>query len=412
MSIVKPTTLGIIACPGAEQFSAEVIRNLKRQYVKKYHRLASKLSEKYDMPTEEIWKTMNLTEDLHRIAGDPRRRPVDRYRPPQFKLPVRFTRFANGEFKSELLSSVKGMSVFIIQDVENHYPLSFYNSDEKVSLSVNDHMIMLFTTIDAALEAGAESVTLVLPTYPYSRQHKKKGREALTARWFGQMCEYSGASRIITVDIHSKEIENSFNKLILENLHGSYQILRKLKEIVDLNDPDLVVVSPDTGAVDRNKFYAGNLQKPLALLYKERDYSKVSRDASSSNITNIRLLGDVSGKTVFMADDMLGTGGTLIKAMRELKRLGAKQIIAATSLPMFTGNAVEAFEAAYREGLFYRIIGTNAVYHEDNLLKREWYVTADITDLHARIISRLHHGRSLSPLLENSRIIQKLLQKD
>lgn len=181
--------------------------------------------------------------------------------------------------------------------------------------------------------SGAESVTLVLPTYPYSRQHKKRGREALTARWFGQMCEHSGASRIITVDIHSKEIENTFNKLILENLHGSYQIIRALKDLVDLNDPDLVVVSPDTGAVDRNKFYAGNLKKPLALLYKERDYSRVSRDASSSNITNIRLLGDVKGKIVFMADDMLGTGGTLMKAMRELKRLGARQIIAAASLP-------------------------------------------------------------------------------
>ncbi|WP_026294880.1 ribose-phosphate pyrophosphokinase [Sediminispirochaeta bajacaliforniensis] len=412
MSIIKPASLGIIACPGAEQFTSDVIRHLKRQYVKKYHKLASDLSAKYSMTTEEVWKRMNLIEDLHRLEDDPRKRPVDRFRPPEFRLPVRFTRFANGEFKSELLSSVKGMSVFIIQDVENHYPLSFYNSEELVRLSVNDHVMMLFTTIDAALEAGAESVTLVLPTYPYSRQHKKRGREALTARWFGQMCEHSGASRIITVDIHSKEIENTFNKLILENLHGSYQIIRALKDLVDLSDPDLVVVSPDTGAVDRNKFYAGNLKKPLALLYKERDYSRVSRDASSSNITNIRLLGDVTGKIVFMADDMLGTGGTLMKAMRELKRLGARQIIAAASLPFFTGDAVDHFDQAYKEGIFYRIIGTNAVYHDAMLLDREWYISADITDLHARIISRLHHGRSLSPLLENSRIIQKLLRKE
>lgn len=412
MSIVKPASLGIIACPGAEHFTGEVIKHLKRQYVKKYNKLASDLSAKYGMSVEDVWKMMNLTEDMHLLAEDPNRRPANRYRPPNFKLPVRFTRFANGEFKAELLSSVKGMNVFIIQDVENHYPLSFYNSREKVSLSVNDHVVMLFTTIDAALEAGAESVTLVLPTYPYSRQHKKKGREALTARWFGQMCESSGANRIITVDIHSKEIENSFSRLILENLHGSYQIIRSLKDAVDLNDPDLVVVSPDTGAVDRNKFYAGNLKKPLALLYKERDYSRVSHDASSSNITHMHLLGDVKDKIVFMADDMLGTGGTLIKAMRELKELGARKIIAAASLPFFTGRAIEDFDAAYREGLFYRIIGTNAVYHEADLLEKEWYISTDITDLHARIISRLHHGRSLSPLLENSRIIQKLLRRE
>ncbi len=412
MSIVKPATLGIIACPGAEKFTGDVLRHLRRQYIKKYNKLASDLSSKYEMSVEEVWKMMNLTEDLHLLAEDPKRRPVDRYRPPKFKLPVRFTRFANGEFKAELLSSVKGMNVFIIQDVENHYPLGFYNLKDKVSLSVNDHVVMLFTTIDAALEAGAESVTLVLPTYPYSRQHKKKGREALTARWFGQMCEKSGANRIITVDIHSKEIENSFSKLILENLHGSYQIIRKLKEVVDLSDPDLVVVSPDTGAVDRNKFYAGNLKKPLALLYKERDYSRVSQDAANSNITNMHLLGDVQDKIVFMADDMLGTGGTLIKAMQELKKLGARKIIAAASLPFFTGTAIEDFDKAYQDGLFYRIIGTNAVYHEGDLLDKEWYVSADITDLHARIISRLHHGRSLSPLLENSRIIQKLLRRE
>jgi ribose-phosphate pyrophosphokinase len=220
-----------------------------------------------------------------------------------------------------------------------------------------------------------------------------------------------GADRIITLDIHSKEIENSFHKLILENLHGSYQVLLKLKELVDFNDPDLVVVSPDTGAVDRNKFYAGNLQKPLAMLYKERDYSRVSQNADTSNITNIRLLGDVNNKIVFMADDMLGTGGTLIQAMKALKSYGARKIICSISLPMFSGDAVRYFDDAYRDGLFEYIIATNSIYHDSELLEREWYKSAPVSDLIARSISRLHHDRSLSPLLDNSRMIQKLLNK-
>ena len=411
MSLTKPVKLGIISCPGTEKISSEVTRHLKKQYTKKYNRLAVHISRKYNMQVEDVWRMMYFNEDLHsvRLNGNS---DFTKYQPPHFKLPVTFTRFANGEFKAEINSSVKGMNIFIIQDVENHYPISFNGDDDKYILSVNDHIFLLFVTMDAARHAGASSITLVLPTYPYSRQHKKKGREALTASRFGQMCEFMGANRIITIDIHSKEIENSFKNLILENLHGSYQVLLKLKNLVDFEDPDLVVVSPDTGAVDRNKFFAGNLQKPLAMLYKERDYSKVSQNADHTNITNIRLLGDVKGKTVFMADDMLGTGGTLIMAMRALKDFGAKKIICSISLPMFSGDAITYFDKAYKEGLFEYIIGTTAVYHDEDLLGREWYVSAPVSDLIARSISRLYHERSLSPLLDNSRMIQKLLKKN
>jgi ribose-phosphate pyrophosphokinase len=175
-----------------------------------------------------------------------------------------------------------------------------------------------------------------------------------------------------------------------------------------LND-DFVVVSPDTGAVDRNKFFASALKKPLALLYKERDYSKTSEDASKSNISQIRLLGSVWDKTVFMADDMLGTGGTLIKGMRLLKENGARRIICSISLPLFSGDAVTHLENAYREGLFYRIIGTNAVYHEE-VLNREWYINVNITGLFADVISRLHQSLSISSLLDNREIINLLLE--
>ncbi len=410
MSSSRPEKLGIISCPGTENFSSEVIYYLKKQYVKKYNRFAKALSEKYSMPLEDVWVAMNLNEDLYSVRANSRK-SIDHYHPPTFELPVKFTRFSNGEFKAEIISSIKGMDVFIIQDVENHYPLSVGKYDDEHVLSVNDHLFILFVTMDAARQAGALSITLVLPTYPYSRQHKKKGREALTASWFGKTCEFMGASRIITLDIHSKEIENSFHKLMLENLHASYQILLQLRELVDFEDPDLVVVSPDTGAIDRNKFFAGNLQKPLALLYKERDYSRVSKNAGESNITRIRLLGDVKGKTVFMADDMVGTGGTLIEATKALKKLGALKIICSISLPVFSGEAIDYFDKAYKDGLFYRIIGSNAIYHDDNLLNKEWYISAQVSDLFAKAISRLYHSRSLSPLLDNSKMIQKLLKK-
>ena len=407
MSISKPGTLGIIACPGGASFADDVIPHLRSIYARKYERMAASLAKRYAISKEKAIERINYVQDVqtpaqnHGFTGGT-------YRPPSFKIPTRFTQFANGEFKAEILSSVRGMDLYIIQDVENRHPV-LLNGVEHI-LSVNDHIFLLFVTIDAALLAGAKSVTLVLPVYPYSRQHKRKGRESLTAAWFGRICEYMGVDRIITLDLHSREIQNAFHRTAIENLHASYQILRTLSRLVDLVNDDLVVVSPDTGAVDRNKFYAVSLHKPLALLYKERDYSKVSQ-AGDSNIVNINLLGDVEGKAVFMADDMLGTGGTLIKAMSHLKELGAEKIICAISLPLFTGDAVKQFDKAYEKGLFYRIIGTNAVYHNDDLLSREWYVSANIANLFSRIISRLHHGRSLSPLLDNRRIIQRLMSQ-
>ena len=129
---------------------------------------------------------------------------------------------------------------------------------------------------------------------------------------------------------------------------------------------------------------------------------------SENNISQLRLLGNVKDKTVFMADDLLGTGGTLIKGMELLKKNGARRVICSISLPLFSGDAVSYFDKAYEEGLFYRIIGTNAVYQEE-VLKREWYISVNITKLFAQVISRLHNGLSLSGLLDNREIIKGLL---
>lgn len=410
MGFSSPSSIGIIACPGSEHFTDKMIPHLKNLYKRNYDKRASDLSKRYDISRQDAMVQMNLARDILEYRPSSRR-VKNAYMPPEFRLPVEFTMFANGEFKASIEKSIRGMDIYIVQDVENHYPILFPNTNESHVLSVNDHMMCLFATIDATLQAGAERITLVLPTYPYSRQHKRKGREGLTAPLFAKICEFMGVARILTLDIHSKEIENTCHTLTIENLHASYQILRKLINVIDVQSEDLVIVSPDTGAVDRNKFYAGNLKKPLAMLYKERDYSKVSKDASSSNIKSTRLLGDVEGKIVFMSDDMLGTGGTLIKAMSHLRKLGAKQIVCAVSLPLFTGTAIDEFQKAYDKGYFDYIIGTDAVYHDQTLLDKPWYISSSVTDLFAQFITRLHHNQSTSPLLDNSTIIQRLLTR-
>jgi ribose-phosphate pyrophosphokinase len=406
-----PEQIGILACPGAAEFAAKLTADLEEVSQRKYRRKVDYLAQKYGFSPEEIIRRINLTLDLRPTTVD-LNLPADQFRPYSFRVPVRFTRFTNGEYKAEILTSIRNMDVYIVQDVENHYPIPLNRGDEeKFALSVNDHFFCLLVTIDAAMQAGAKRVTVVLPTYPYARQHKKQGREGLTAARLGQFLEFAGVERIITLDIHSKEIENTFNRLRLEDLHASYQILRALSAIIDLQSPDLVIIAPDTGSIVRNKFYANTLNKSLGMLYKERDYTRTSKDALHNNITNVRLLGSVEGKTVFMADDMLGTGGTMLRAMYTLKEMGAARIVCAASLPFFSGGASEAYDAAYKEGLFYRFIGTNAVYHDESLLSREWYISTDITYLFARAIYRLHADRSVSSLLDNKKIIQSMLEK-
>ena len=407
MKYFNPANLAIIACPGGEVFAAEVIEHLRHKYRHSRKQTVEEISKRYNITVEQAHLHIDL---INRVStkGTSSLSGINK-NGDSFKVPVKFTLFPNGEIKSEIEESIRGKDVYIFQDVENRYPVQF-SSGVVNNLSTNDHLMTIFVTVDAARQAGAERVTLVIPNYPYSRQHKAKGREGLTASRIGKIFEGLGVDHIITLDIHSRDIMNAFNNMRLENLHASYQIIQTLSTMDGILNDDFVVVSPDTGAVDRNKFYASALKKPLALLYKERDYSKLSKDASQSNISQIRLLGSVQDKTVFMADDMLGTGGTLIKGMRLLKENGARRIICAISLPLFSGNAISHFDEAYREGLFYRIIGTNAVYHEE-VIKREWYVNVNISRLFAHVISRLHQNQSVSSLLDNAGIINKLLSK-
>jgi ribose-phosphate pyrophosphokinase len=408
MKNFNPANLAIIACPGGEVFADEVIGHLRQKYRHKWKQTIEELSSRYQMSVEQAALQVELVNKIIARGISPQN-GVDKQFGKPFKVPVKFSLFPNGEIKSEILESIRGKDVYIFQDVENKYTVNFSGGDVN-NLSINDHLMTIFVTVDAARQAGAERITLVIPNYPYARQHKAKGREGLTASRIGKIFESLGVNHIITLDIHSRDIMNAFGKMRLENLHASYQIIQTLTKMNDILNDDFVVVSPDTGAVDRNKFYASTLKKPLALLYKERDYSKLTKDASSSNISQIRLLGNVKDKTVFMADDMLGTGGTLIKGMKILKDNGARRIICAISLPLFSGNAISHFDEAYDEGLFYRIIGTNAVYQEE-VVKRQWYIDVNISRLFAHVISRLHQNQSVSSLLDNARIINKLLSQ-
>ncbi|MBW2991546.1 ribose-phosphate diphosphokinase [Candidatus Woesearchaeota archaeon] len=333
--------LGIIACESGKPFAQKVIEELKKIIEKK--------------------------EDSNGA----------------YLIKTKETRFTNTELKIEINESVRNKDVYIFQDVDN----------KTQGLSVNDNFTVLKTAIQAAKMSDAHYVTAVIPSFPYARQDKPKTRESITAAIAARELEDVGAARVITLDVHNDAIGGFFRRAIFENLHASKNFIDYINKTLGLKE--LVIVSPDAGAAARANHYAKKLGTKLALIHKERDYSK------ASTIENMRLLGDVKGKKVFVVDDMIDTAGTLVNAAKKLKKEGAKEIYFSASLCMLNGPAVERIEKAYKEGFITKIIGTDVIYHGENFAdKHEWYEEISVAKYFARVIYNINKGESISRLLK------------
>ncbi|OHD50681.1 MAG: hypothetical protein A2096_17465 [Spirochaetes bacterium GWF1_41_5] len=290
--------------------------------------------------------------------------------------------FANGEIKSTINDSVRGKDVYIVQLVDD--PLS--------ENSVNDNIFSLVTMINAAYNSDAGRITAVIPQFPYARQERKKGREAITAKIMANLLESSGADRVITLDIHAESIEGFFTKAKLENLHAGRIIINYVNS--EINKEQLVVVAPDIGSAGRGRFFAHHLGIELAIIDKTRNYSQ------SSVIEKMVLVGNIKDKDVLLPDDMIATGGTLLKAVSVLKEKGANNVYIAAALPFFNGEAVHKFDQAWKQGLFRQVIGTDAVYHGENFSKNyPWYREISVAGHFGEVIYSLNQRRSVSGFL-------------
>lgn len=293
--------------------------------------------------------------------------------------------FANKEVKTIIHDNIRGDDVYIVQCIDD--PL---NRDKR---SVNDNLMALCTAVDAAYNSDPETITVVIPQFPYSRQERKKGRESITARQVVAFLEASGTNRIITLDIHAEAIGGFFRKAHFENIHASREIIHYLRDLYPI--PDMTVVAPDVGSVDRARFYSRELKADLAIVDKVRDYSK------PSVVESVRLIGDVRERNVLITDDMVATGGTVVSAAKLLRSKGAKDIYFVCSLPYMNGPAVELLDAAYREGLIKKVIGTDAVFHGPAFIEAHpWYEEVSIAKLFAQVIYNINKKLSVSELLK------------
>ncbi len=234
--------------------------------------------------------------------------------------------FANGEVYCRFQESVRGADVFIVQ------PTCANPANE---LSTNDALMELLAMIDAAVGGSAHRVIAVSPWYGYSRQDKKSApREPITARLVARMLETAGIDRILTMDLHSGQIQGFFQKPC-DHMTALFMLTQYF---ADLGLEDLVVVAPDAGRVKLNKKFASEIGADLAILNKERPAQQVAEIGY--------VIGDVAGKTAVIVDDIIGTAGTLKAAAQAVTDAGARRVYAAATHGNFCGKAWENLSAA------------------------------------------------------------------
>lgn len=293
--------------------------------------------------------------------------------------------FANTEIKTVIEESIRGREVCIIQDVENH----------SEGMSVDQNLRALYTTIDACRRCDAERITAVIPSFPYARQDKQDGRDGITAARVAWELEGDmGAHHIITIDLHNSAIQGFFRKAKIDNLRGGYVFRPLLKKMI--KDPKETVIMPtDLGGAKRANYFAQNLCTDIAFSYKKRNYSK------PNCVEEVEILGDVKGKDVYIIDDMIDTGGTLIKTITKAHDLGARNIYAIATLALLNGKAVENFRQLYSDRVIKEVIGTDATYHSRKFLREnKWFKEVSISDYFAEVIYRINRRKSIGDLLK------------
>jgi ribose-phosphate pyrophosphokinase len=233
--------------------------------------------------------------------------------------------FANGEVHCRFSESIRGCDVFIIQ-THCHEP----------GTSINDALMEQLIMVDAARRASAKRITVVCPHYGYARQDRKaSGREPITAKLVANLLKEAGASRLVSVDLHSGQIQGFFEGPV-DHLTAMPVLVDRLRSL----EGDLSIVSPDAGRVKVAERYAMQLGADLAIVHKRRSHS------TFNTVEAKEVVGEVAGKVCVIVDDMIDTAGTICAAADQLSDRGASRVLAATTHGVFSGPAMERLAAS------------------------------------------------------------------
>jgi len=276
--------------------------------------------------------------------------------------------FSDGEVYLQFQENVRGADVFLIQPT---------------CAPVDHHLMQLLLMIDAAKRASADRITAVLPYYGYARQDRKdKPRVPISAKLVASLLERAGADRIMAMDLHAAQIQGFFD-VPVDHLFSAPVMIDYFKP---LNVPDLTVVSPDAGGVERARAFGKRMNSPLAIIDKRRE------EANVAEVMNV--VGEVEGRHCLLVDDLIDTAGTLVKGAEALLEQGAKSVSACATHAVLTGPAVERIEESpLKEVLFTNSIPLPAEAKGSSKIK-----SLSVAPLLARAIQSIHEETSVSIL--------------
>lgn len=320
-------------------------------------------------------------------------------------------RFSNGEGKVVIEESVRGKDIFILCDVGN-YSCTYDMFGFKNHKGPDEHFQDIKRVV-SALNGRARRVTVLMPLLYEGRQHRRKKRESLDCALALQELERLGVRSIISFDVHDPNVQNATPLVSFQNIYPTFEIVKKYISVEKdnfLDDTEMMVISPDTGAMDRSIYYSSVLGADVGLFYKRRDYSKVI--GGKNPIVQHEYMGrDVSGLDVLITDDMIASGESVIDIAIELKKRNARNINVATTFALFT-EGVEKFNKYHEEGIINRVFSTNLTYIPDEVRNAKWFEEVDMSEYISKIIDSLNLDRSLSPLLNDTTNIKAYMKKE
>ncbi|WP_418441624.1 ribose-phosphate pyrophosphokinase [Candidatus Allofournierella excrementavium] len=327
-----------------------------------------------------------------------------------FIIPSECPRFSSGDGKGVIKNTVRGDDLYFVVDVGN-YSCKYRLFGSENSMSPDDHYQDLKRLIQAA-SGKAHRITVIMPLLYGSRQHRRTYRESLDCAYALQELQGMGVANIITFDAHDPRVSNAVPLMGMDNVMPTYQVMKAMfKHIPDFKPtPDsFMVISPDEGAINRNMYYASVLGVNLGMFYKRRDYSRVVNGRNP--IVAHEYLGEsVEGKDVFIADDIISSGESMLDIGYELKKRGAKRIFCNATYAIFTAGLVE-FDKAYADGIISGVFGTNLTYRTPELLSREWFHEVDVSKYIAYFVAAINHDMSVSSIIDPHAKIEALLQR-
>ncbi|MBR6703875.1 MAG: ribose-phosphate pyrophosphokinase [Lachnospiraceae bacterium] len=326
-----------------------------------------------------------------------------------YLLPVLLNRYGGGEAKAILPQTVRGYDLYIMVDVCN-YSLEYELNGRMNPMSPDEHYMNLKRVISACTGKPSR-INVIMPFLYESRQHRRTARESLDCAMMLQELQGMGVDNLLTFDAHDPRICNAVPLMGFENLPTSYQFI---KTMINLNihekfDKDnVLIISPDEGAVERAIYFANILGVNVSIFYKRRDYTRIV-NGRNPIVAHEYLGEDLTGKTAIVVDDMIASGDSIIDVGRQLKARGAKKVIACASFGLFT-SGMERFDKAVEEGVVDKVLTTNLLYQSPETLERDYYASVDMSEYLASVVDTLNHNTSLERYITPSEKITSKLK--